>query len=137
MSEEVTAFDAVSYGKLKSVHKDLRKLFITVAELYPCAVICGHRGKISQNEAYDKGFSKKRYPESKHNSYPSEAIDVFPLPLDWHDTNRFYFFAGYVMAVADLLEISIRFGGDWNGNKQFNDNSFNDLVHFELTSVSV
>jgi peptidoglycan L-alanyl-D-glutamate endopeptidase CwlK len=27
---------------------------------------------------------------------------------------------------------SVRFGGDWDGDKDITDQKFNDLVHFEL-----
>ena len=125
-------FDKSSAKRIKTCHNDLQKLFTLVLQMYPCAVICGHRGERDQNAAYKAGFSKVKFPMSKHNKTPSTAVDIYPLPLDWNDYKRFYHFAGYVLAVADFLEIPIRFGGDWDGDKQFDDNKFNDLVHWEL-----
>lgn len=50
---------------------------------------------------------------------------------------RYYYFGGYVLGTADQmrkhgeLTSQIRYGGDWNMNRQIDDQSFNDLVHFE------
>ena len=41
-------------------------------------------------------------------------------------------FAGYVQGVAEQLGIKIRWGGDWDSDFDFKDQTFNDLVHFEL-----
>lgn len=46
--------------------------------------------------------------------------------------SRFYFMAGLVMRTADILNIKIRWGGDWDGDQDFMDQTFNDLAHFEL-----
>jgi len=62
---------------------------------------------------------------------PAVAI-VCPYPIDWTDTDRFYYFAGHVMAVAAFLGVNLRYGGDWDGDKDLKDNTFNDLCHFEL-----
>ena len=52
-------------------------------------------------------------------------------PIDWEDANRFYYFAGRVMAVASSKGYRLRFGGDWDGDMDLKDQNFNDLVHFE------
>jgi len=67
-----------------------------------------------------------------HNRYPSRAIDLAPWPLDWSDIRRFYYFGGFVVGVANKLDIPIRWGGDWDGDFEVKDQNFNDLVHFEL-----
>ena len=40
---------------------------------------------------------------------------------------------GLVIGVGAMLGIPIRSGGDWNMNGRSGDNSFDDLVHCELT----
>jgi peptidoglycan L-alanyl-D-glutamate endopeptidase CwlK len=45
---------------------------------------------------------------------------------------RFYYLAGMVKERARNLNISIRWGGDWDGDYRFFDQTFYDLVHFEL-----
>jgi peptidoglycan L-alanyl-D-glutamate endopeptidase CwlK len=54
------------------------------------------------------------------------------MPLDWKDMKRFYYLAGIVKAVALARKVKIRWGGDWDGDHDFKDQTFNDLVHFEL-----
>ena len=113
-------------------HPDLQKLFKKVVETYDCAVIEGYRGQEEQDSAYHSGKSKLKYPKSKHNTQPSLAVDVVPYPVDWEDTKQFYHFAGFVQGIAEEMGISLRWGGDWNSNRLFEDQSFHDLPHYEL-----
>lgn len=125
-------FSAKSEERLATCHPDLQKIFNTVIKTYDCTVVCGHRSKDEQDEAVRTGNSKVSWPNSKHNSLPSKAVDVVPFPVDWNDTSRFYHFAGYVLAVANLMGVKLRWGGDWNGDLKFRDEKFKDLPHFEL-----
>lgn len=43
-----------------------------------------------------------------------------------------YYWQGHVSGVAAEMEIPIRLGCDWNGNRQINDQTFDDLCHIEL-----
>lgn len=45
---------------------------------------------------------------------------------------RFYYFGGYVLGRADEKGIKLRWGGDWDGDREIRDQSFDDTVHFEL-----
>ena len=65
------------------------------------------------------------------------AVDVCPYPIDWNNKERFYHFAGYVKGIADSMGIKIRWGGDWDGDTVFDDQSFHDLPHFELLEPRV
>ena len=76
-------FNQRSIDNLKTCDFLLQNLFNEVIQRIDCSVICGHRGKEEQNEAFDKKASKVRYPDSKHNSFPSMAVDVYPYPYDW------------------------------------------------------
>ena len=135
-------FGRKSRERLNTCHADLVTLFTAVAEEIDCSVICGHRNEADQEKAFDSGHSKVHFPHGKHNSNPSTAIDVAPYPIVWNDLPRFYWFAGWVLAKAEILrnvgEIThkIRWGGNWNGIKKgridFKDNKFDDLPHFEL-----
>ena len=101
---------------------------------YDCTVVWGHRGEADQNQFFAEGKSKVKYPDGKHNKLPAEAIDLVPYingRLAWN-TNQCYHFAGYVKATADRLGIPIRGGADWDGDTDINDQTFNDLTHFEL-----
>lgn len=123
--------DEHSKKMLATCHQTLQKILEKVDERWPCVIIEGERSKETQEKYVAIGVSKTL--ESKHLTRPSQAVDVAPLPLNWKDTNRFYYFAGYVLGVANSMGVALRHGGDWNGNRQINDQTFNDLVHFELT----
>jgi peptidoglycan LD-endopeptidase CwlK len=57
-------------------------------------------------------------------------------PLQWWIIapafSRQTLFAGYVLATAKAMGIDLRWGGDWNRDTEVRDNSFDDLVHFEI-----
>lgn len=125
----------------------LKRIFNRVIEYYDNSIIEGHRPDEEQLKAFLRGASKLRPGESKHNSKPSRALDAVPWPIEWPKSNphtqeewreyvkcvaRFYHFAGYVQRAADELGIPIRWGGDWDGDRRFNDQNFDDLPHFEL-----
>lgn len=128
----MSVFGARSTRNLESADVKLQVLFAEVVKGWDCSVLCGERCKAVQDTLFRSGRSKVKYPESKHNSSPSKAVDVAPYPVDWDDVGRFYMFAGYVMRVAEELGISVRYGGDWDGDKRTADQTFNDLPHWEL-----
>ena len=125
-------FSETSKRHLGEAHPDLQKIFNEVIKHFDCRVICGHRGEEAQNRAYRDKLSKLKFPESKHNKVPSLAVDVIPYPVDWDDTDRMRYFAGIVKGMALMMEISIRWGGDWDSDTELNDQKFIDLPHFEL-----
>ena len=106
-----------------------------VIERFDCSVIEGHRDKERQDMMQETGMSKLAYPHSKHNHEPAQAVDVAPYPINWNDRERFVLFGGYVKGVADMLRIPIRWGGDWDGDTDTQDQTFHDLPHFELTDA--
>ena len=126
------AFGTRSMEHLVTCAEPLQRLSLRVVSVFDCSCIEGHRGAQSQNDAFDAGLSQLRWPKSKHNKIPSDAIHLVPYPLDWEDRDRFHYFAGYVRATAWAMGIGIRWGGDWDGDWQTRDNAFDDLAHFEL-----
>ena len=126
------SFGKSSQDKLATCDPRLQKVFNEVIKHFDCTVIEGHRGEEAQNKAFAEGKSKLKYPQGKHNKTPSLAADVLPYPIDWNDTNRMRYFAGFVVGIAATMGIKLRWGGDWNQNTELKDNSFNDLPHFEL-----
>lgn len=126
------AFGKSSQDKLATCDPRLQKVFNEVIKYFDCTVIEGHRGEEAQNKAFAEGKSKLKYPQGKHNKIPSLAADVLPYPIDWNDTNRMRYFAGFVVGIAATMGIKLRWGGDWNQNTELKDNSFNDLPHFEI-----
>ena len=125
-------FGAKSKANLGECHPDLQIVFNKVIQSYDCSVIEGYRGKEEQDAAFHSGKSTLKYPKSKHNRQPSLAADVIPYPVDWEDTKQFYHFAGFVQGVAEDMGIPLRWGGDWNSNRLFEDQNFHDLPHYEI-----
>jgi peptidoglycan L-alanyl-D-glutamate endopeptidase CwlK len=99
------------------------------------AVTCGHRNEADQNAALAKGASKKAWPYSKHNSFPSKAVDVRPSSpftvADWNDRLRFARLIGFIECVAIDLDIPIRVGMDFSGDGRSLDETFIDMPHIE------
>jgi len=131
-------FSQSSIDQLKTCHPDLQTLAYEVIKHFDCKCTEGHRGKEAQDKAFAEGKSQKRFPNGNHNSFPSNAMDLYPYPIDMKNTNRFYWFAGFVMGVAEMLYLTgkmkhkIRYGGDWDGDKDITNQTFFDLVHFEI-----
>ena len=125
-------FGRRSQANLATCHPDLQRVFEEVVKIFDCSILCGHRGEEAQNEAYHKGLSKLKFPESRHNTQPSVAVDAVPYPIDWEDRERTTYFAGLVLGVAHGMGITLRWGGDWDRDTEVADNRFDDLPHFEL-----
>lgn len=94
-------------------------------------VIYGHRGEEDQNRAFKEGKSKLRWPQSKHNSMPSMAVDIAPIKyvgkkasIDWADTGAFRVLIDLVKEIAKEMKIDIECGADWK--------SFRDYPHVQL-----
>ena len=131
----MNTFSEKSIARLKTCEHDLQELFHHVLNIHDCTIIEGHRDEETQNEMYRTNKSQLMYPDSKHNRYPSRAVDVAPYingGIPWDDHKQFYYFAGIVMGVANGIGLKIRWGGDWNQNHDLNDQKFFDLPHYEL-----
>jgi peptidoglycan LD-endopeptidase CwlK len=130
-------FNFRSLARLDTCHPKLKQLFREVVKHRDCTILCGVRSKDDQDAAKERGASRLRWPQSKHNvtapGQLSRAVDVAPWPLDWGDMRRFDVFSGFVLGVASQLGIAVRWGGDWDGDHDLRDQSFNDLVHFEVS----
>jgi peptidoglycan L-alanyl-D-glutamate endopeptidase CwlK len=133
-------FSETSKERLKTCHSDLQILCNRLIERYDFTVVCGHRDEEDQNRAYRTGKSEKQWPDSKHNTVPSLAVDLAPYELtgiDWGKMQSAYF-AGQVMGLAEelfaqgVMKHRIRPGIDWNLNDDIDDTKFWDAGHFEI-----
>jgi peptidoglycan L-alanyl-D-glutamate endopeptidase CwlK len=87
-------FSNRSLERLRTCHADLI-LLMTEALMdpeCPCdfTVLEGHRGKERQNQMVEEGKSQLPWPKSRHNAWPSLAVDVAPwidgaVSWDWKD----------------------------------------------------
>ncbi len=121
-----------SESKLVTCHSQLQIVMRRVIQVIDFKVIWGHRGEELQNQLFEAGLSKKRWPDSKHNSPVSMAVDIAPYPIDWFNIKRFALLGGYVMAVADSLNVKLRPGFDWDMDWDITDQTFMDWGHFEV-----
>lgn len=135
---------------LGSCVNQIQDLFNEVIKYFDCKGIYGYRNQELQFELFKRGRIEKNgvwvvenkllvitncdgyIKKSNHNFLPSKAIDIAPYPINWRDINRMYYFAGFVKGIAQKMGIKIRWGGDWDGDTDLNDQTFNDLVHFEV-----
>ena len=124
-------FGKTSRERLETCDVPLIEVMEHVIKIIDCTILQGHRGEDEQNYYFKTGKSKLQWPKSRHNSNPSRAVDAAPWPIDWHDLNRFNFFGGVVMATGYQLGHQLRWGGDWDMDNDFSDQTFMDLVHFE------
>jgi peptidoglycan L-alanyl-D-glutamate endopeptidase CwlK len=134
-------FGQQSVRNLYECEQPLIDLFEEVVKHYDCSIIEGARSQEEQNKLFHGGKSKVQWPNSKHNvteSQPmSQAVDVIPYPAVlngksiWEDLSRFYYFIGFVTGVAAEMNIPIRLGADWDGDRNLKQ-AFVDLPHVEL-----
>jgi peptidoglycan L-alanyl-D-glutamate endopeptidase CwlK len=133
--------DQDSLNKLNTCHPDLITLIMEASKYLKLKVIEGHRGMEAQNKAFSEGKSKLRWPDGKHNSLPSNAVDIAPLvdgKIIWNNASQFYYSCGFILGIAEMLLLQgkikhrIRYGGDWNKNHNIADENFRDLVHLEI-----
>ncbi len=117
-------FSNRSKSNLNGCDAKLQILFEQVIEEFDCSVICGHRKRKEQNDAFLRGNSKLRFPHSKHNSKPSRAVDVVPYPIDWDNIDRFEELSVIVKRIAHELGIEVVWGGDWK--------NIVDMPHWEI-----
>lgn len=120
-----------------TLHVDLQRVIDEALKTTNMRCQCGHRGEDAQNAAVANGTSKLRWPNSKHNSQPSLAVDLLPWPFDfdkdWKDRSRFARMMGHVESAAKRLGIPIRLGLDFDGDERTDvDEEWKDFPHVEL-----
>lgn len=122
------SFGKRSLENLATVHPKLRLVLSEAIKHFDFTCIDGHRDEPTQNEYYDSGVSKVRWPDSKHNSYPSRAVDIVPYPGAFeNEDEKFYLMATYVFRAAARVGVRLVWGGHWR--------NFKDLAHFELEDM--
>ena len=127
-------FGSSSKKRLATCDKKLQDVFNEVIKHVDCSVLEGHRNEKRQNQLFEEGKTKVKYPKGRHNIYPSLAVDVTPYPVNWDDRERQTLFAGFVIGVANQMGIKLRWGGDWDMDFEVHDNRFDDFPHFEINN---
>ena len=122
----MAVFSKQSKEKLETCCQEIQDICNEAIKEINFIVICGYRGKEDQDKAFNEGFSKLKYPQSRHNQNPSMAIDAAPFPIRWSDTKSFKRLADVMLRIAEEKGIDLTWGGGWQNYK--------DLPHYEVRS---
>ena len=141
-------FGASSEAKIRTCHADIQVVVRTAIIRGPdFTVIFGARTPVEQADLVSTGFSQKL--DSLHvvgedaGRELSDAIDIAPWPVVWPNREtqteaefeeaikRFHVLGGYVLGVADQLNIALIWGGDWDRDWIYTDQRFHDLGHLQ------
>ena len=127
-------FGKRSKERLRGVDARLVNVLNEVVKYFDITVIEGLRSQKRQDELVAEGKSKTKF--GKH--VLGKAVDIAPYPIDWQARDDFHLLGGFVLGVASQMGVNVRWGGDWSASSLYKgkittkDNSFDDLVHFEL-----
>ena len=79
------------------------------------------------------GKLRKRIESVSGELTDDQEAEIMALVGEYvKDVARWYYFGGFVLGTAKEMDIAIRWGGDWNGDRDIDDQSFDDLPHFEV-----
>ena len=106
------AYGKKSKSRLMTCDSRLQDVFLEAIEHMDISILEGFRTERRQNDLFDQGKSQLKWPEGKHNTNPSLAIDAAPYPIDWKDRERATLFAGFILGMAANQGIELRWGGD-------------------------
>jgi len=119
------SFGERSRSKLETCEQEIQDVLNEAIKHYDFSVIDGHRDMERQNLYFNDGKSQVRWPNSRHNSYPSQAVDIVPYPGGFDNPNsEFDRMATYVLSAAAKLGVELEWGGHWK--------NFKDYAHFQL-----
>ncbi len=130
-----------SKKRLSSADPMLQTLFNEVIKRVDITIIFGHRTKEEQEAQFVAGNTKLHYPQSKHNSMPSQAVDAAPYPIDWKNLERFADTAKIIFDTWDELKKAgkvtgfLRWGGNWKSryDATWKIVKWLDMPHWELS----
>lgn len=104
--------------------QDMANLMLSRSE-FDLSIACGYRTEEEQNEAFEEGKSRAKFGQSKHNTFPSKAIDIWPCPVNWDSKDiRWQEMALNAMWCSGKLGFEIVWGGSFK--------NFKDMPHFEI-----
>lgn len=140
-------FSNKSKEQLNTCHSSLIKLMNEAISRTKVdfSIIQGARTVEEAQDNYNRGvstldpskgqYSKHIAPLPDGSREKSIAVDICPYVnggLAWNDVKAFGYLGGLIEAIAQELSISIRWGGNWDGDGDLHDNSLEDAGHFEL-----
>ncbi len=140
------SFGSRSRAFLLTCHSDLIQLGEEAIRTSPFDFSCteGVRSAEVQRQKVAAKLSKVTF--SKHQVVPSRAVHFDPFPVQYPKPGeeplmvtvkayaRYYMLAVHIMTTAKRLNIDVRGGFDWDGDFDIQDQTFDDLAHYELRS---
>jgi|19_taG_2_1085344.scaffolds.fasta_scaffold00062_73 peptidoglycan L-alanyl-D-glutamate endopeptidase CwlK len=154
-------FNTKSKTRLASCNRNLQRLCKIAIKYTDFSIIAGHRDKQEQDNKFNSGLSRLKWPSSKHNKEPSQAVDVAPYirpygvltghPNQIRDTAKkrncslieskafickaYARLIGILEGIAFENNIELRVGIDWDGDFDLLDQTFHDLGHIEIKEI--
>jgi len=125
-------FGKRSRARLKGVDSRLVNVLNELIKVMDVTIIEGVRSAETQNKYFKDGKSKLDGVNKKSNHQLGKAVDLAPYPINWKESNRFYYMGGMIRGIAKQLNLKIRWGGDWDSDGETKDQTFMDLVHIEI-----
>ena len=137
------AYSQRSLTRLNSCHPDLIVLMLEALADPECpcdiTILEGYRDEKRQNLMLAEGRSQLPWPKSRHNEYPSWAVDIAPYvdgAVSW-DWEHYEPLAAHVKTVWQRLKMDdkvtnlyeLEWGGDWS--------TLRDGPHFQLNEAFV
>ena len=125
-------FGKRSKNRLKGVKPELINILNELIKIMDVTIIEGARSEEKQKEYFAKGKSKIDGVTKKGMHQLGKAVDLAPYPINWKDSNKFYYMGGMIRGIAKQLNLKVRWGGDWDSDGNIRDQKFMDLVHIEI-----
>lgn len=122
-------YGARSMTVFAELHEKLQRIAKYVIQIFDISLIEGYRPEDEQNEEFNEGTSKLKWPDSKHNHKPARALDAWPFPVSWPNIKMipiehrqaareyaknlcmWYYMGGLFKGIAVVLGIKIKWGG--------------------------
>lgn len=119
-------FGATSKSRLATCDNKLQEICNELIREIDFTVVCGYRTKGEQDKAVAAGNSKTPWPSSRHNIWPSQAVDIAPYNngIDWEDKAAFKELSERFKRIAEEKGIKIVWGGDFK--------TLHDAPHYQL-----
>ena len=129
-----------AWGRTSKKHREsidhrLNAVSDKVLQIRDHSIIKGHRPEAEQNDPFDRGASKLRWPDGNHNSIPSKALDMRPYPMpEGEETLRedLSYLAGLYVGIGSQAGLRLRWGGDFDQDGETADYRWDDLWHIEI-----
>lgn len=132
-------YGTASKAVLANTCRELQLVAQMVIKAIDCSATESTRDRVRQEFLYADGKTQVKWPNSKHNKFPADALHLIPWPNN-ENREEYTLLAGHVKMAFHSLKaqgliaenVVLVWGGDWDGDNDLDDNNFDDLGHFEV-----